>query len=219
MIKITAQKLIRLGIWTFITLFLFVLGTNIWVVQSTKELIYDPGNVPPNKVALVLGTSKRTIEGKPNRFFVERMEAAASLHADEKVQHILVSGDNRTKYYNEPRDMLQALGDLNIPEEDISLDFAGLRTLDSVVRCKEVFGQNKVTIVTQEFHCYRSLFIARYFGMKAVAVSADNGGSIGNALAFREILARTVAVLDLYVLQRSPKYLGEGVTLPVSQQN
>jgi SanA protein len=219
MIKITAQKLIRLGIWTFITLFLFVLGTNIWVVQSTKGLIYDPGNVPPNKVALVLGTSKRTIEGKPNRFFVERMEAAASLHADEKVQHILVSGDNRTKYYNEPRDMLQALGDLNIPEEDISLDFAGLRTLDSVVRCKEVFGQDNITIVTQEFHCYRSLFIARYFGMKAVAVSADNGGPIGNALAFREILARTVAVLDLYVLQRSPKYLGEGVILPVSQQN
>ena len=127
-----------------------------------------------------------------------------------------MSGDNRTRYYNEPRDMLQALGDLNIPEEDVSLDFAGLRTLDSVIRCKEVFGQNEVTIVTQEFHCYRSLFIARYFDMDAVAVSADDGGPVGNTLALREVLARTIAVLDLYVLQRKPKYLGEKVTLPIT---
>ncbi|SNS71090.1 SanA protein [Ekhidna lutea] len=215
MIKITAKKLIRLGFWIAITLFLFVLVTNIWVVQSTKDLIYDPLLVPSNEVALVLGTSKRTTEGKPNRFFVERMDAAALLHADEKVKHILVSGDNRTKYYNEPRDMLQALGDLNIPEEDISLDFAGLRTLDSVVRCREVFGQDNITIVTQEFHCYRSLFIARYFEMDAVAVSADDGGPVGNMLALREVLARTVAVLDLYVLQRKPKYMGEKIELPI----
>lgn len=214
--RITPRKLLRLGIWTSITLFLFVLGTNIWVVQSTKNLIYDPLRVPKNEVALVLGTSKRTSEGKPNRFFMERMETAASLHMDSKIKHILVSGDNRTRYYNEPRDMLQALGDLNIPEEDVSLDFAGLRTLDSVIRCKEVFGQNEVTIVTQEFHCYRSLFIARYFDMDAVAVSADDGGPVGNTLALREVLARTIAVLDLYVLQRKPKYLGEKVTLPIT---
>ena len=214
--RITPRKLLRLGIWTFITLFLFVLGTNIWVVQSTKDLIYDPFKVPVNEVALVLGTSKRTSEGKPNRFFVERMQTAASLHVDQKVKHILVSGDNRTKYYNEPRDMLHALGDLNIPETDISLDFAGFRTLDSVIRCKEVFGQDRVTIVTQEFHCYRSLFIAKYFDMEAVAVSADDGGPVGNTLALREVLARTIAVLDLYVLQRKPKYLGEKVKLPIT---
>ncbi|WP_421765377.1 SanA/YdcF family protein [Ekhidna sp.] len=213
--KISLAKFLRLGVWLSITLILFVLGTNIWVVQSTKSSIYTIDTVPLNNVALVLGTSKRTVEGKPNRFFVERMNTAASLHLDQKIKHIIVSGDNRTKYYNEPRDMLQALGDLDIPEEDISLDFAGLRTLDSVVRCTEVFGQNKVTIVTQEFHCYRSLFIAQYFEMEAVAVSADNGGPIGNALALREVLARTMAVLDLYVLQRKPKYLGEEIILPI----
>ncbi|MEO9484673.1 MAG: ElyC/SanA/YdcF family protein [Ekhidna sp.] len=209
------KKLIRIIIGLGISLFLFVLGSNIWVVQSTKSYIYDASDVPDNAVALVLGTSKKTTEGKPNRFFVERMNTAATLHSLDKVKHILVSGDNRTKYYNEPRDMLQALGDLNIPEEDISLDFAGLRTLDSVVRCNEVFGQNEVTIVTQEFHCYRSLFIARYFGMEAIAVSADDGGPIGNMLALREVLARTVAVLDLYILQRKPKYLGEKIKLPI----
>lgn len=202
-------------VWAGVALLLFVLFTNIWVVQSTKEYIYTTSDTPKNDVALVLGTSKKTADGKPNRFFVERMNTAATLHSVDKVKHILVSGDNRTKYYNEPRDMLQALGDLNIPEEDISLDFAGLRTLDSVVRCNEVFGQQEVTIVTQEFHCYRSLFIARYFGMKAIAVSADDGGPIGNSLALREVLARTVAVLDLYVFQRKPKFMGEQIELPI----
>ncbi len=210
------RKLIQIGLWTTLSLILFVLGTNIWVVQSTKDYIYNSASAPENEVALILGTSKRTVDGNPNRFFVERMNTAAILHSSEKVKHILVSGDNRTKYYNEPRDMLKALGDLNIPEEDISLDFAGLRTLDSVVRCNEVFGQNKVTIVTQEFHCYRSLFIAKYFDMDAIAVSADDGGPIGHTLALREVLARTMAVLDLYILQRKPKYLGEEISLPIN---
>ncbi|WP_420578420.1 SanA/YdcF family protein [Ekhidna sp.] len=214
--KITPRKFLRLGIWIAITLFLFILGTNIWVVQSTKDQIYNSIDAPVNDVALVLGTSKRTSEGKPNRFFAERMETAAALHSYQKIKHILVSGDNRSRYYNEPRDMLQALGDLNIPEEDVSLDFAGLRTLDSVIRCKEVFGQDEVTIVTQEFHCYRSLFIANYFDMDAVAVSADDGGPIGNMLALREVLARTIAVMDIYVFQREPKFLGEKVELPIS---
>lgn len=215
--KITPRKLLRLGIWIAITLFLFILGTNIWVVQSTKNFIYNPSNAPVNDVALVLGTSKRTSAGNPNRFFAERMETAATLHSNHKIKHILVSGDNRSRYYNEPRDMLQALGDLNIPEEDVSLDFAGLRTLDSVIRCKEVFGQDEVTIVTQEFHCYRSLFIARYFEMEAIAVSADDGGPVGNLLALREVLARTMAVMDIYVFQREPKFLGEEVVLPISE--
>ena len=209
------RRLVRLTVWVGVVLLLFVLFTNIWVVQSTRQYIYSISDTPKNDVALVLGTSKRTADGKPNRFFVERMNTAAALHSVDKVKHILVSGDNRTKYYNEPRDMLQALGDLNIPEEDISLDFAGLRTLDSVVRCNEVFGQQEVTIVTQEFHCYRSLFIARYFGMNAIAVSADDGGPVGNSLALREVLARTVAVLDLYVFQRKPKFMGEQIQLPI----
>lgn len=169
-----------------------------------------------NEVALVLGTSKRTSSGGVNRFFKERMTTAAALHKEGAINHILVSGDNGSKYYNEPIDMLNALGDLAIPDSVVSLDYAGFRTLDSVVRAKEVFGQNKLTIITQEFHCYRTLFIADYFDIEAVAVSADDGGPIGISLAFREVLARTMAVLDLYVLQRKPKYLGEKVELKIN---
>lgn len=200
------KKLLKGIFWIGILGFLFVLITNIWVVLSTSDVIYTLENVPDNEVALVLGTSKRTSAGNPNRFFVERMNTAAQLHKQNSVSKLLVSGDNGTKYYNEPRDMYKALDELDVPHDDIKLDFAGFRTLDSVVRAKEVFGNNSITIVTQEFHCYRSLFIAQHYDIDAIAVSADDGGPIGNSLALREVLARTFAVLDLYVFKREPKF-------------
>lgn len=211
------KSLLKILMYMFSGIVLFVLATNIWVIQSTKNRIYDESELPSNNVALVLGTSKQTTEGNPNRYFTERMSAAAQLYNEGKIKHILVSGDNRSQYYNEPRDMYLALEDLNIPEPDISLDFAGLRTLDSVVRAKEVFGQDSITIVTQAFHCYRALFIAQKFNLQAVAYAADDENAVGNTLAFREIFARSIAVTDLYLLNRKPKYLGEKIDLPISE--
>lgn len=208
------KKVIKVLVGMGILGFLFILITNIWVVVSTNHLILAKEELPNIDVALILGTSKGS-RNNPNRFFVQRMNAAAELFASKKIKHLLVSGDNSSKFYNEPRDMLQALGDLNIPERDISLDFAGFRTLDSVIRSKEVFGQDSITIVTQEFHCYRSLFIAKKSGLSAVAFSADDGGSIGLSLAVREILARSFAVADLYIFKREPKFLGEEIPLDI----
>lgn len=209
------KRIVKVFFAGFVLLLLFVLATNLWVIGTTKSLIHYNNHLPKNDVALVLGTSRWTQDGRPNRFFVERMNAAAILYRINNVKHILVSGDNRTKHYNEPREMLNALGDLNVPEQDISLDFAGFRTLDSVIRAKEVFGQDAITIVTQEFHCYRSLFIANHFDINAVAYSADDGGPVGLNLAIREILARSFAVIDLYILGRKPKFLGEKIILPI----
>ena len=210
------KRIAKVIMGTILFLFLFVVFTNIWVIETSKDKIFSLSEVDTNEVALVLGTSKRTRGGGENRFFKERMATAASLHKSGIIKHILVSGDNGSNYYNEPIDMLNALGDLDIPDSVVSLDYAGFRTPDSVVRSKEVFGLKKLIIVTQEFHCYRSLFIADYFEIDAIAVSADDGGPIGNSLAIREVLARTMAVLDLYVLQRKPKFLGEKVELSVS---
>lgn len=209
------KKILKVVGWLLISLFLFILLTNVWVVGATKSQIFEEVSIPPNDVALVLGTSKQTVDGTPNRFFLERMSAAASLYSSDRIRHILVSGDNSTKYYNEPRDMLQALDDLNIPAEDISLDYAGFRTLDSVIRAQEVFGQDSITIITQKFHCYRALFIANKFSINAVAFSADGGSSIGFSLGFREIIARSFAVVDLYIFRRKPKFLGEKIELQI----
>lgn len=138
------------------------------------------------------------------------MDAAAKLYQAGKVRHFILSGDNHTETYDEPSDMKAALMARDIPESAITLDYAGFRTLDSVVRCNSVFDQKQVIIVSQEFHNLRAVFIARSKGMDAVAFNA-RGVSRRYSLKtwLREYLARTVAVLDVYVLGTQPHFLGE----------
>lgn len=201
-IKILGVLIVLVGV--------LVLGLNFWIVSSTQERIYyNINDVPPKRVALLLGTSKRTVEGGTNKYFAERMQAAADLYQRGVIEHIIVSGDNQTVYYNEPRDMLNALKKLGVPEGSITLDYAGFRTLDSVVRAKKVFGQDDVIIITQDFHCYRALFIADYHQLNAVAFSADNKDQLPFSLALRETLARAKAVFDLYLFDQKPRFLGE----------
>ena len=125
-------------------------------------------------------------------------------------------GDNGNRGYNEPEDMKQALLEKGVPEKAMTLDYAGFRTLDSVVRCKEVFQQTDFIIVSQAFHNHRALFIARQKGMAAVAFNARSvGGASGLKLNLREYLARTKAVLDLYFLKKNPRFLGEKIDIPL----
>lgn len=190
-------------------LVLLVLLLNFWIVSTTRESIfYEVADVPSRRVALLLGTSKQTTHGNTNIYFKERIEAAVKLYQLGIIQHIIVSGDNRTVYYNEPRDMLQALQAHGVPQAAITLDYAGFRTLDSVVRSKEVFGQDELLIITQDFHCYRALFIARFYEIDAIAFSADNKDELPLELAIREMLARANTVLDLYVFDTDPYFGG-----------
>ncbi len=207
-------KAIKIVTITVSILAFFILGTNIWIVYSTESrVLNDLNNVPENRVAIVLGTSKRTTSGDSNQYFNNRINTAVELYENGKVSHILVSGDNQTKYYNEPQDMYLALKKQGIPDSVITLDFAGFRTLDSVVRCIEVFGQNDFTIVSQEFHGYRALFIADYYDANSVVYSAPNPNGISERVSIREILARSLAVIDLYVINKKPKFLGEKIDL------
>jgi SanA protein len=126
-----------------------------------------------------------------------------------KVKHLLVSGDNHAVGYDEPSDMKQAVLALGVPESAVTLDYAGFRTLDSIVRAKEVFGQTKLTIVTDRFHAYRAVFIARHCGIEAVAYcSAEVPVKWSAEARLRECGARVKAVLDLFVLNTHPRFLG-----------
>ncbi len=195
----------------FIVVSLFILGSNVWVVYSTKDkILRDYKNLPDSSVVLVLGTSNKLSNGLPNPYFEERINAAATLYRQGKAIHFLLSGDNRSRYYNEPEEMRKALIKAGVPERVITLDYAGLRTLDSIVRSKEIFGQSRLIIVTQPFHCYRALFISRYYNIDAVALLFD--GNSENAIVrvnIREWFARAKAVLDLYILKTVPHHLGD----------
>src|SRR3954467_6033959 len=93
----------RFTVIILILFFLVLLGCNLWVVKSTEEDVYfDLDKLPNHRIALVLGTSHRTTSGAANPFFEKRIEMAARLYALGKIDHFILSGDNRTIYYNEP---------------------------------------------------------------------------------------------------------------------
>ncbi|MGK7396868.1 MAG: SanA/YdcF family protein [Candidatus Cyclobacteriaceae bacterium M3_2C_046] len=205
------KKLVYLFVFLFFFTIFFAIGCNIWIVSATKKHVYDAiENVPSHMVTVVLGTSKRLVTGADNPFFHFRMQTAANLFKQGKTRHIIVSGDNNTIYYNEPIDMKKALMELGVPEYAITLDYAGFRTLDSIVRSKEIFGQEEFIIVTQEFHTYRAVFISQFYDIRAVAMAAKNlEFKESVSVRIREFFARPKAVLDLYLLHKSPKFLGE----------
>lgn len=193
----------------------FVYYSNSRVKAESRNLIFHSlSEMPHSKVGLLLGTSKYNRSGNPNLFFRYRIEAAVELYRSGKIDYLLVSGDNRTLSYNEPRDMRKALMTRGIPDSVIYLDFAGLRTFDSVIRCREVFGQTSFTIISQDFHLQRALYIAKSEGISAIGFAA-RGVEIHSTWTThaREILARTRAILDVSILNTEPKHLGEPVEI------
>jgi SanA protein len=195
----------------------FVLSCDIWVsLQADRRIFKEVQNLPVNNVGLVLGTSQYLKGGRTNLFFTYRMDAAAALYHQGKVKHLIVSGDNGTRYYDEASAMREALLKRGVPDSAITRDYAGFRTLDSVIRCREIFGQEKFTIVSQAFHNKRALFIAHAKGMDAIAFNAP---SVSRKYAprtyFREYFARVKAVLDVYLLNTQPRFLGERIDIQV----
>lgn len=189
---------------------------NYWVLTRVGPNVYNNvDKVAYSDVALVLGTSRSVNGVDENPFFTHRITAAAELYFNGKVKHILVSGDNSSMHYNEPRDMRHALIKRGVPDSCITMDFAGLRTLDSVVRSHKIFQQKRITIVSQEFHNYRALFIAKHYGIEAVAYNANYPTKATMKTIVREYLARPKAILDLYFLNTQPKFLGDKITIRV----
>ena len=180
-------------------------------------------SVPGNDVALVLGTGRLLPNGRTNLHFTQRIAAAAKLYQSGKVRHLLVSGDNHVPGYDEPTDMRNALAAAGVPTNAITCDYAGFRTLDSVLRAHSVFGLTKFTIVTEEFHCPRALWIARRHGFDAVAFAAPDLQSKRWTwrVKVREVAARAWCAVDLYVWLRQPKFPGppEPIVLAGNRQN
>ena len=206
--RVWLRRLLRVGALAVAALVL----TNVWVLSSGWNRLYRAGaEVPEREVALVLGTSKRRENGRPNLFFQGRIEAAAELFRIGRVHHLLVSGDNRSPFYNEPRDMKAALVAHGVPESAITCDFAGLRTLDSVVRAKEAFGLKRCVIVSDGWHIPRALFVARKIGLDAIgAASSDLPLRDSFKSRSREWLARVLVVVDVYVLGTRPARPADG---------
>jgi len=201
------RKFLLIVVWIFAINVVFVLFANVWIIGSTRSQIYDKQDLDfESRTALLLGTSYNTAEGEQNQFFHDRIITVAKLFELGLAKEIILSGST-TKYYNEPLAMRNSLAELGVPDSILITDDGGMRTLDSVVRCKELFNKDKIVIITQRFHAYRALFISNYYEVDAVVVitqpvALPNSTSV----LLREFFARPLAVLDLYVMHSKPKF-------------
>lgn len=181
-----------------------VLLSNRWVINSTDSHLYrDSSLMPDHEVGLVLGCSPFVPGGKANPQFHGRMQAAAELYRLGKVRRLILSGANPDQRYNEPKKMREALLDLGVPSEAMVLDFAGDSTYDSITRAQVVFGLTEVTVITQKYHGYRAVFLARKTGLRAAAYNAPIEGVAGPGFRHppREVFARVLAVFDVLVFR------------------
>lgn len=207
------KVLIFLGLAALL-LVLVVWASNEWVEKTAHDLCFDDvADVPGSHVAIVLGCSPK-VRGQKNLFYEYRMEAAAALYRAGKVKAFIVSGDNSTHQYDEPTAMKASLVAEGVPEEVIYCDYAGFRTLDSVVRAQTIFDQSKFVIVSQRFHNERAVFLARRRGLDAMGFNAEDVNRASGLMThLREYLARVNAVLDVTLLQTKPKFSGPKVQI------
>lgn len=211
--KSNFRKIIQIGIAFGVFMVFFSLASNRTIIDYADEFVYDfKKNIPKNNIGLVLGTSKYAYNRGLNPYFKHRMVAAARLYHAGKVKHLVVSGDNHKHGYNEPQQMKDHLISLGVKAEHITMDYAGFRTLDSMVRIKEIFGQTSVTVISQKFHNERAIYLARKHGIKAIGYNAKTPW-FSKRMRLREYLAKFKAVLDINVLKTKPKFLGEKIEI------
>ena len=214
------KKILKRGGLVLFTVFAIGVAFVVWanvsaVLAGAGKLFNDPERLPEDGVMLVFGCDDR-IDGRENLYFRYRIDAAADVWKAGKVRCVIVSGDNRTKYYNEPERMRQALIEKGVPADKIVCDYAGLRTLDSVVRAKEIFGVKNVVFISQQFQNERAAYLAEAAGFESYTGynAQDVEGKGGLKTRLREVAARVMMWLDVRILGTRPKHLGDKVALP-----
>ena len=191
------------------------IATERVVVNSAKGRLFDSAlALPKRDVGLVLGTSPKVVGGSPNILYEMRLDAAAELFDQGRIKCLLVSGDNGDSRYNEPYQMKLDLIKRGVSTDRIVCDYAGFRTLDSVVRASKVFGQQPFVVISQAFHNERAIYIASAKGLDVVGYNAaDTPTGVGAWI--RERFARIAAILDTKLTNRQPRFLGEREPMPI----
>ncbi|RLK00314.1 SanA/YdcF family protein [Tenacibaculum discolor] len=208
------KKVAILFLLSCLLIVITIYTSNKVIIKNSEEKLFNTTEtIPKNKVGLLLGTVKYLSDGRVNLYYQFRLNAAVELYKAKKIDFILVSGDNGSEGYDEPTDFKNDLIKAGIPEDKIYLDYAGFRTLDSVVRIKEIFGQTSVTIISQQFHNERALYLANHFEIDAIGYNAKGvSGKKAIKVQLREYLARVKVFIDI-LFNIEPKFLGEPIQI------
>ena len=187
---------------SILAIVIIIASCNMVVIHYSKDRLYDNAkDIPYKEVGLLLGTSPRTKDGHANIYYTYRVEAAVKLYKAKKIGRILISGDGREKNYDEPKYMKRDLVRRGIPANKIILDKYGLRTYDSVIRAKDVYGYSEFTVISQKFHNERAIFLARHNDIDAIGFNAKDApnqkGKSAKKMRIRELFAKVKVFTDL----------------------
>lgn len=188
----------------------FIASTYLVIKWSAAPYLYgDPEMIPPQRIALILGTARYVHGGEINLYFRYRMDAAEALYRSRRIRHFIVSGaDKHGGKGDQAEAMKTALMKRGIPSEMILVDDRGYRTWDSLWICRERFKCLDPVVVSQRFHLERAIFIARNQGMTALGFNAKKvKGRSAFRMVLRECLARVKCLLDCFILHPAPYYL------------
>lgn len=215
-LTLMAKKKIKKIVILTISLSILIIVLNLsWIYISTRKNIYSSSTeIPYNYVGLIPGCNKYVANGVINNYYTQRINAAVMLYKVGKIDYILVSGDNAHASYDEPREMKKSLMEAGIPKEKIYSDYAGFRTLDTIIRAKEVFKLDRFTFISQNFHNQRGVYIGLNKNIKIDAYNAQNTDQRnGIKTEIREIFAKMKMLIDLYIIDKEPKFLGDEVII------
>ena len=193
----------------------FLMVTMPFFIFTIRAFGFEKSGVD-SKIGLILGAGVRS-DGEPSWILKSRLDAGLELYKSGKVKILLVSGDNRFEYYNEPKVMREYLLVAGVPESDIVEDFAGRRTLDSCWRAKNVFKASSLTVVTQAFHVPRSVFLCESVGLKTdYAIASDAFLNTTANGTFREVPSSFLAIFET-LFDKSAQVKGDGSERDLSQ--
>lgn len=213
MICKTIKKTVRILCTLAILSLIIIFSINIFIFLSVKDRIVSIDSLSGTKsdCILVLGAS---VHGdSPSAMLRDRLDYGILAYESGLSDRLLMSGDHGQEYYDEVNTMKAYAIKLGIPSADIFMDHAGFSTYESIYRADALFGVNKVIIVTQKYHLYRALFLAKAFGIEAYGIPCDTVSYAGQSIReIREIMARAKD-FAFAVCKPRPTYLGEPIPI------
>lgn len=206
------KNIIKLLLYAIILSVIIVLGINLLIKHQTDPLIYfNAQNVPKTKVAIIFGAGINN--NKPGKYLKDRLDAGVKLYNNQKIDKILLSGDNGTDAHDELTVMKLYCYEHGVDTNKIYLDYAGFDSYSTLYRSKFIFKIDTAILVSQKYHLNRCVNIGNKLGIKSYGFAADQGTYQGFKYAsFREYLAIVKSAIDL-IIDRKPRFLGEPVNI------
>lgn len=198
--RLKSHKALKVAMWLLVACVVLIATCYIVVsVNARGKLLDNVSDVPHCKVGLLLGTSPIGTAGDINLYFVYRIDAAVQLYKAGKIESVLVSGGNYPGGFDEPACMRDSLIAHGVPRDRIIPDYTGVRTLESIMRCKKDYGQDSIIIISQRWHNERAIYLAEHCGVNAVCFNARDVKIVDKWLKnySREALARVKLFVDI----------------------